>query len=416
MFMNSPLLPSSLEGAWVEVMKAGDYGDRGRWTDEQLDQLAATYDPRRHAAPVVLGHPADDAPAYAWVRRLRRAGQSLWAQLEKVDPALDALLRAGRFAQRSVALYTRFPVTGGPYLRHLGFLGAAPPAVKGLAPVRPARRSLGVGGFADAPTVSFAFDNEPCQFAPSPVAPATGTLEVAMPEPKSKLEAFLNHLRAFFTTDPPNKDVIPSDSEGSAFAERLAALEHRLTALSSKEGVTPSDPESEGRGGVEGSLLARQQATVFVESLRSQGRFPPTFDRWGVVEFMERLAVTDSRASSNEHRAPEPEVATSADPKPDARSTMHENSLLSWFHDFLTQLPAVIEFRELGTEASHRSPATGHRSPVVRFTEPRRGMTIDPASVELAERAEALAAELNITYADALARLREEARRTPTTA
>ncbi|NIR34302.1 MAG: hypothetical protein GWO11_08275, partial [Desulfuromonadales bacterium] len=62
------------------------------------------------------------------------------------------------------------------------------------------------------------------------------------------------------------------------------------------------------------------------------------------------------------------------------------------------------------------SPQGAGGSSVVRFTEPRRGMTIDPASVQLAERAEALAAELNISYAEALARLREENRTHTTTA
>ena len=43
-------------------------------------------------------------------------------------------------------------------------------------------------------------------------------------------------------------------------------------------------------------------------------------------------------------------------------------------------------------------------------------MTVDPASVELAERAESLAAELGISYAEALTQLREEHRHTPNTA
>lgn len=136
---------SALNGSWIEIFKAGDYGQRGAWTADDLDRIAAAYNPRLHQAPVVLGHPATDAPAYGWVARLRRAGQSLWAQLEKVDPAFEQLLRAGRFRQRSVALYRNFPPTGGAYLRHLGFLGAQPPAVKGLAPVR----------FLNAPAFSF---------------------------------------------------------------------------------------------------------------------------------------------------------------------------------------------------------------------------------------------------------------------
>ncbi|MBI4462683.1 MAG: hypothetical protein HY653_07250 [Acidobacteria bacterium] len=393
----TPLAPS-LDGAWIEVFRAGDYADRGAWTPEQLDHIAATYDSRLHAAPVVLGHPADDAPAYAWVRRLRRAGHSLWAQLEKVDPAFEALLRAGRFAQRSVALYTHFAPTGGPYLRHLGFLGAAPPAVKGLAPVR----------FADGASVCFAFD--------TPSLP-----EVAMPEPKSKLENFVDHLRAFFTPSiregfaPEPDSAAPAgsgtaaDESWRAFADRLTQLEQRLDALtgSSSEPLTPSDPERK-RGGAEGPAVP--QVANFVESLRARGRFPPAFDRWGVREFMERLAALDRTLPKKTSV-----ILSEAKDLNDAEQPA-ETPLLTWFQEFLTKLPAVIEFRELSVGASHRSLAAGRRPPVVRFTEPRRGMTVDPASIELAERAEALAAELNITYAEALTRLREEARSTPITA
>jgi hypothetical protein len=199
----------SLEGAWIEIFRAGDYGDRGHWSPEDLDRLAATYDPLLQAAPVVLGHPTDDAPAYGWLRRLRRAGQSLWAQLEKVDPAFEALLRDGRFRQRSVSLYKSFPPTGGPYLRHLGFLGAAPPAVKGLAPVR----------FAEAATVSFSFENQ-------------STTEIPMPKQKSTLEKFVDHLRTFFTPDPPSATATDDTAN---FGERVAQLEKRLDDLTTEK-------------------------------------------------------------------------------------------------------------------------------------------------------------------------------------
>jgi hypothetical protein len=88
---------------------------------------------------------------------------------------------------------------------------------------------------------------------------------------------------------------------------------------------------------------------------------------------------------------------------------------LAWFQDFLAKLPAVIEFHERGASESH---GTSHKAPhaIVRFTEPQRGMSVDPASIELAERAEALAAERGITYADALAQLREQRRANPATA
>jgi len=394
------LHPSSLEGAWIEIFRAGDYGERGHWTPEDLDRLAAGYDPSLQPAPVVLGHPADDAPAYGWLRRLRRAGQSLWAQLEKVDPAFEALLRGGRFRQRSVSLYKTFPATGGPYIRHLGFLGAAAPAVKGLAPVR----------FADAATVSFAFDSTHRDTTFNPVAPATGP-EEPMPETKSTLDTFVDHLRAFFAPDhstPPGSadEAAPVDSSPT-FAERLAQLEQRLDTLAAQKNST------EEKLSATQSAQRREQVASFVESLRRRGRFPPAFDRWGVADFMQRLAALE--VSTMQEPGSDDEFAA-ADSSSEAGADATRPSPLVWFQDFLAKLPAVVEFAELSAGAAHRAPGASYRSPVVRFTEPQRGMSVDLASVELAERAEALAAERGITYADALAQLREQHRAASTTA
>ncbi len=360
-----------LEGGWIEVFRAGDYGAQGQWGEGELDQLAASYNPRLHAAPVVLGHPQHDAPAFAWVKALRRVGGSLWAQLEQVEPAFADLLRAGRFRARSVALYTRFPRTGGPYLRHVGFLGAQAPEVKGLAPIR----------FAATPAVSIEFKED------------------SMPEPKSKLDAFIEHLRHFFNSASGVEPapLVQADSS-SAFAEKIAQLEQRLDQL------------ADGKRTAEEKLAAAATAErtreieVFIETLRGRGKFPPVFEQMGVRAFMERLATVDAaRASSIVPRAPETE-----DTKPDARSTEPE-SLLAWFQKFLTRLPAVINLNELAAAPIHDSRFAVHEK-LVRFAEPQRGVAIDPESVELAERAEALAAELGISYADALARIRAEQR------
>jgi hypothetical protein len=205
---------------------------------------------------------------------------------------------------------------------------------------------------------------------------------------------------------------------------------------------------------------AARQADVarFADSLRAAGRFPPVFDHWGVAEFMECLTSADTifaeprPISSGEEvpRVPDPVQGTleptaamhsvqefvgrpfRADNQSVARSASTEGergkpsrvspegtelrgSLLAWFQDFLTKLPAVIEFRELTSPASYGSRGTEREPRLVPFAEPRRGMEIDPASVVLAERAEALAAELGVTYAEALTQLRQEQRHVQTT-
>ncbi|MFQ5926174.1 MAG: hypothetical protein ACE5MH_01935 [Terriglobia bacterium] len=421
-----------LEGAWIEVFRAGDYADRGRWSERDLDQIAASYNPRLHAAPIVLGHPTHDAPACAWVKTLRRAGAALWAQLEQVDPAFEQLLRAGRFRSRSVALYTQFPPTGGPYLRHVGFLGAQAPAVKALSPVR----------FVESPTLTVEFHRDPCPVTRDPLEQSHRTRvadhgsrpsEDSMPESKSKLESFLDHLRAFFLPEPdpsPGRARACPLPSGSAepevrFAERIAQLEQRLDRLGEEKRAT------EQKLAERDLTQRRQQIETFVETLRGRGKFPPVFERLGVRAFLERLAVADSltvipseaRDLIGEKQIPRPDLigtrndTGAGESRSEVDAPPTEPTLLAWFQDFLTRLPAIINFSELAADTSHGSRATSHEK-LVRFSEPRpgRGLAIDPASVELAERAQVLAAELGLSYGEALARLREEQRGAQSTA
>lgn len=219
-----------------------------------------------------------------------------------------------------------------------------------------------------------------------------------MPEPKSKLENFLDHLRAFFAEPaaaPGSGDESTKDSS-SAFAERIAQLEQRLDQLAEEKHT------AEQRLAERDTVQRSHEIETFIETLRGRGKFPPVFERLGVRAFLEALAEADATRAAT---AP----AELEQPMPEARSTKHEGSLVAWFQEFLTRLPAVIDFRELASDTSQGSRVTSHEK-LVRFTEPHRGVAIDPESVELAERAQTLAAELGISYADALTRIREESR------
>ena len=373
---------SSLNGSWIEIFRAGDYGERGEWTVQDLDRLAAAYNPRLQPAPVVIGHPKDDAPAYGWVARLRRAGQSLWAQLEKVDAGFEKLLREGRFQQRSVALYRQFAPTGAPYLRHVGFLGAQPPAVKGLAPVR----------FTEDPQLEF---TEPITYTEDTVTP-------------NKLEKFFDHLRSFFAGD---EDSGASATPEPSFSERLVQLEQRLETLSrEKPAAAPVLSETEKE--VQHSTIEN-----FVETLRRRGSFPPAFDHLGVADFLHQLAELEAPAfACHSESAPADEESHPSQSSPGDRPGPGGQTLLVWFQEFLSQLPRVIEFNELtpGQGAGRKSTSPAAR--VIRFTEPRRGVEVDLASIELAERAETFAAEQGVSYAEALTQLRHSQRHTQTTA
>ena len=131
----------------VEVFRAGDHTDSaGRqhtFTEADLDKVAA-YNPAKHEAPVVVGHPRDNAPAYGWVERVYREGDSLKADFKGIAPEFADLVKAGRFKKRSISLYP------DGTLRHVGFLGAVPPALKGLKDVQ----------FAEGEPQTFEFGEE----------------------------------------------------------------------------------------------------------------------------------------------------------------------------------------------------------------------------------------------------------------
>lgn len=123
---------SKLANQWVEIFEAGTYGEKGSYSSADLDKIVASYDPKKHEAPVVIGHPKDNAPAFGWVEGLKREGSKLLAKFRDIVPEFEKAVEQGLFKKRSVSLY------GGdaPSLRHVGFLGAMPPHIKGLADIK----------------------------------------------------------------------------------------------------------------------------------------------------------------------------------------------------------------------------------------------------------------------------------------
>ncbi len=106
------------------------------FSEESLKAAVAAYDPALHEAPIVVGHPKDNHPAYGWIKSLSFADGAIVAEPDQLDADFADMVAAGRFKKRSASWYLpdapNNPKPGSLYLRHVGFLGAQPPAVKGL--------------------------------------------------------------------------------------------------------------------------------------------------------------------------------------------------------------------------------------------------------------------------------------------
>ena len=116
-----------------EIFKTGAHtnsnGITKNFTEQDLDHIVDSYKPKEREVPLVLGHPKDNDPAYGWVEKLYRKGQSLFAKSKDEDPAFLQAVKDKKFPKRSISL------TEDERLNHIGFLGAVLPAVDGLSPV-----------------------------------------------------------------------------------------------------------------------------------------------------------------------------------------------------------------------------------------------------------------------------------------
>lgn len=126
--------------ATLPILPAGQHvaldGRPVEFTEAILREIAETYDPALHEAPLVIGHPKLNGPAYGWAKSLDVRDGMLYAEPHQVVPEFAEAANRKMYKKRSASVYLPDspgnPVPGKHYLRHIGFLGAMPPAIKGI--------------------------------------------------------------------------------------------------------------------------------------------------------------------------------------------------------------------------------------------------------------------------------------------
>jgi hypothetical protein len=317
----------------ISILKPGSFrsmsGQAVSFTVDDLDQAAAAYDPALHEAPIVVGHPKTDDPAYGWIKSLRVVDGELVAEAHQVDEQFADLVSAGRFKKVSPALY-RPDAPGNPkpghwYLRHVGFLGAQPPAVKGLKQVALAEGE-GVVELADGWTIGDIagmfrsirdfFVGQFGQEAADKALPGDRIdylLQTAGREQQKDMAT-----SAF--ADPSDKES-NVETEQEKKAAELKAAQDKLAAdqvaLAEREKVVKAE-ETKAR---------RAEIGRFVDQLVTDGKLPPA-QKEGLVAFMSALPTDDvvefSEGGSQVKQSPE-----------------------RFLRDFLGKLGKVIEFSEI---------------------------------------------------------------------
>ena len=290
-------------------------GQTIEFSEADLARAAQVYDPTVHEAPLVVGHPKGDLPAYGGVAAVHVANGDLEAEPCDVDPAFEELVRTKRFGKVSASWYApgspQHPLAGTDnhdtwYLRHIGFLGAQPPAVKGLRAVEFGEADEGVVEFGESARFAWGSISAAMRGLREWLIGERGleTADKVLPNfYLSDLEAAAKEARDAPAEVAPS--LSPSYSEGDPalpnptaktedLAERQAQLDARQAQLDAREAQLVA---SERQAAEFAEAQARQskeardaQCVAFADGLVTAGQLRPA-DKPRVVALMQGFAA-----------------------------------------------------------------------------------------------------------------------------
>jgi hypothetical protein len=373
----------------LEIFRTGQQTDvSGRtwnFTEADMQAAVAAYDPTLFAAPLVVGHPTLNDPAYGWVNKLEIKDGLITAEPKDVEAQFAALVNEGRFPKMSASWFppghSANPKPEGWYLRHVGFLGAAAPALPGLKPASFAADDKDVVTFDFAASHA---DNalwslsrlarsmrdwmigkfgleEADQVIPDYVVRDVETANTQAMSDSTVMPGFAA------PTETDNKPV--ADNTAAAdFAARendLAAREAALLAREQQAAVLEQQTQAASR---------TAEFASFAEQLITTGKLLPR-EKDALVAFMAHIPA-DSVVS---FAAEDGEMTT-----PNSKA---------WFQGFMQSLPARVPYGESGAADNTESAS---------FAAPA-GYQVNPERLELHNKALAYQAQHKCDYSTAIA-------------
>jgi len=211
-----------------EIFKTGTHtSDKGIQKEYSLDDLnfiAQSYKPDEDEAPIVIGHPIDNSPAYGWVSSLEVTEDGKLvadAPDEKLHPDFLSAVQEGRYKKRSISL------TPEGKLRHIGFLGGAAPAVKGLADIQFSQPSSTIIEFEIENVAAEQSNNSSLELEPE-----------LKPDSFSMIQSQLNSINA--TIQQLNNNF--SEAQNNELSIKFNQLSNEINSLKSK--INKSEFES----------------------------------------------------------------------------------------------------------------------------------------------------------------------------
>lgn len=368
----------------IEIFKVGTHissgGQKTTFSESDLKGIVESYKPDVSEAPIVVGHPKDNGPAFGWIEKLSFKDGSLFAIPRQLNADFAELVKQGAYKKVSASFYTpdspTNPEPGNYYLRHLGFLGAQPPALKGLEGIQFNESDEGIMEFssytdsliprflrnireyilnkdgqevADSVMPSYELDHLQEEVARESVKEES--TQTAFSEDKNEKEDLSMNTKDI---QPDQKPAVTSSERESLDAERQALEAERAEF---------AEQQKEAR---------KEKNQTFVDNLISAGKLTPAASE-GLTDFMESLETT-TEISFGEG---------------DEKKTSAE-----FFKSFLEALPKQVEFSEVAKGKAKPTHSVDFKAPA--------GYTVDESQLALMQEAEAYAKENNVSVDEAI--------------
>jgi hypothetical protein len=351
---------------WIPIFRGGSQTDsQGRVHDGDvlIDKAVAKFNAAVHEPPACIGHPADNAPAYGWVETLKKQGGLLLAKFKQVQPEFAGMVKQGLFKKRSAAFYP------DGTLRHVAFLGAAPPAVKGLQDMAFSEQADATFEFADYQTVwsweaiaglfgrirDYLIEKEGVEKADAVIssyqvqeisntaakerqeiqeqADAAQPSYVEKEEKGMDFKEFIQKLKALVL----GAEAVASGAAAAAAPDGKTFTEADLSAQikTATEAAAKTERERVTAEFAEKERTARQVArraetTSWCESMVKAGKMAPAMVKFGVPEMLLAFAEREDVIEFGEEKT---------------KATLYDRFKTL----FETELPKVVEFKEIAT-------------------------------------------------------------------
>ncbi len=259
----------------IKIFKTGTHtsmqGITKNYTREMLAECVAAYSPQTHEAPFVLGHPKHDDPAYGWADHLELSDDGyLWAYPTKVDAEFAENTNAGKHNKVSASFYLpdspNNPTPGKLYLRHVGFLGAQTPSVKGLGTVQFAEAEEGVVDFV-SPLYAFELISDIFRRQRDALIETAGTEEADKQFPNWAIDSLKEVINAQMV-EPVQSSFAEHSNSGS---------DQQIPPVKTAREIELEQQLASANASLAAQALAEQQsvASDFAESLVETGQLPP---------------------------------------------------------------------------------------------------------------------------------------------